>query len=341
MKRMMKKSKGVLLMGLLLSALALFTLCGCIDLSLTGIGQRPESGGVTDKTNPRAPKEIKSKEITEFRTNIVLLGEWSYGRENAEYIFNIKNNEEGVLTASEETTGVSFPADEALLTGLQEIIDEQRLAVKNGYYRVTAGLPPEYQQFTFEAVYASGESIKFTSNNNPEAEWAKKIYLLFADWFADKGNDALQPPQTLSRVEWIRVSFTENGLTTYYQGINVKEDQAIDGIRHLFERYVYNNETEQEESEAFILFPEDFYDRVTEILTAHDLRTYDTHSALYGFGRENIEEEEEPYTADIQLYIEFEDGHRMNVESSDPFDKEMLAPFLEDLFAYFDTLFEQ
>ena len=322
---------------MLLSAiLALFGLSGCVDISLPG--ERPISGGVTDKTDPKASKEIDSEEITEFYADICLLGEWTPGRENQKYVFEIKKDEAGVLTASEQVTGLSRPADEALLTGLQEIIEEQELAKKNGVYRVTAGLPPEYQKVYFKTVYASGETIEFTVNNEPEKAWRKQIYLLFADWFQKQGDDALVPPKTTGTIDYLEVCFKENDVETRYMGIHVQEGKAIDGETYLFNKSVYNYGTEEEELDEYTVFPDDFYDRVSEILAKYDLRTFDIYSAMYGFGREEAAEDEPDY-ADLQIHVRYDDDRRLNIDTNDDKDKAYLKPLLDEWFAYFDSLF--
>ena len=107
-------------------------------------------------------------------------------------------NENGVLTASEERSGASLPADAALLTALQNVIDEYDLAQFNGVYRVTAGLPPEFQERTLRVEYASGETLSFTENNEPEALWAERFYEVFADWFAANGDESLRPAKETS-----------------------------------------------------------------------------------------------------------------------------------------------
>ena len=335
---MILKKKGVLIM--LLSALfALFGLTGCVDISLPGT--RPESGGVTDKTDPKAPTEIESDEITEFYADLTLYGEWSPGRDTVKYTFEIKKNDEGVLTVYEDTAAVSAPADDAVLTGLQELIEKFGLAKKNGYYRVTAGLPPEFQETGFKVLYASGETIRFTENNEPESEWRQALYLLFAGWFADQGDDSLLPEEYAGQAERIDLTIVEDGIMTSYNGIYVKEKDAIDGEQYLFMKDVYDNNEEKTVSYEYTLFPEDYFDKVSGMFAKYDLRPFYYWSALYGYGRPNYRDEPEPYTADIRIYVEFEDGNRLNIETNDPGDKELLRPLLDDLVTYFDSLFEQ
>lgn len=160
-------------------------------LSIFGAGEAavPIDGGVTDKTDYHATKTIISKEITEFYVHaFIFCG--SNGDEGSVYTFTVKK-EGPVLMASESHSGSRSPADEKLLRKLQTIIDKYELVKRNGTYHITAGLPAEFQPCDFETVYASGEILRFTIDSEPDAEWAKEIYLTFAMWFAQKGNGGL------------------------------------------------------------------------------------------------------------------------------------------------------
>lgn len=162
------RNTGKLILSAALSALTFFSFGGC---SGRPIGS-PECGGVTDKTDHNAPKTIVSKDLTSFYAHFYLRGEWSPGKGDRFYTCEVRTDEQGVLTATVWTDSlqdacVRLPADEKLLATLQSIIDTYKLVGKNGYYRVTAGLPPEFQKCHFNANYASGEKLEFTENNNP------------------------------------------------------------------------------------------------------------------------------------------------------------------------------
>ena len=155
----------------------------------------PVSGGTVDKTDYDAPKVIKSKEITDFYASFFLYDKRLGGWEGNSYSFKVCKNDSGVLTATEEKTKISVPADEKFLNALQEIIDEQKLVQKNGICKYTSGLAPAFQPCRLTVNYASGEKLTFTENNNPEAEWAQKIHLEFAKLFSENGNDTLLPKE--------------------------------------------------------------------------------------------------------------------------------------------------
>ncbi len=153
----------------------------------------PVSGGTVDKTDYDAPKIIESKEITDFSASFFLRNEKQGGWDGRKYSFKVYKNESGVLTAEEEKLKISAPADDKLLKALQGVIDEQKLVQKNGICKYTSGLAPAFQPCNCTVNYASGEKLTFTENNNPEAEWAQKIYSVFAEWFAENGDDTLLP----------------------------------------------------------------------------------------------------------------------------------------------------
>ena len=161
-------------------------------LGVFGLGEGAVSvdGGVTDKTDYHAPKKIISKDITEFYVHCFIFNGRSNDGEGTLYTFKVEK-EGSVLMASASPSGSKFSADKKLLRKLQTAIDKHGLAKKNGTYHITAGLPVEFQPCDFEAVYASGEVLRFTIDGEPDAEWAKEIYLIFAKWFAKKGNGGL------------------------------------------------------------------------------------------------------------------------------------------------------
>ena len=317
--------------------ISLFGLFGC---DAAPIPEPIEGGTVTDKTDPDAPRVIESKDITEYHAHFMLYGEWAPGLPDAFFTFDVAPDENGVLVASELATGVSAPADEELLAALQTVIDEQELASNNGRYRVTAGLPPEFSPCTVNVEYASGENLSFTENNEPDARWAKETYLVFASWFAGKGIDALLPPQVEWQIERLSITVKQDGTTTRYSGITVGDEDAIDGETYLLMRDIYDNEAGATVSTDFILFPEDYYERVSEIFSHHDTRMFDYRSALYGMGATNGDADD-PWSADLQIHAENADGSRFNVNTNDPSDKEALEPLLSELIAYHDSLFAQ
>ncbi len=320
----------------LLGALLLLTLWGCsAKQTLT---DPPISGGTTDKTDPNAPKTIESTEIESLSAVFCLLGEWTPGREDVNYRFEVAKGADGALTARVDPLGLSAPADEALLASLQKVIADNALASRNGEYRVTAGLAPGYQECSLAVTYASGETLSFTVNNDPDASWSREMYLIFADWFASQGDDSLVPPRRTGPVTSVTLEFSDGGRTAEYRAVEAQEKDAIEGERHLFRRRISDDESGKVISADHARFPADFEQNVAAILDRFDLRPFDTWSVLYGEGRAMENEDVVPPV--LQLHIVYEDGARMNIDSGDERDVELLRPLLAELTSYFDTLFE-
>ena len=298
----------------------------------------PLCGGTTDRTDRQAPKVINTKNIMSLSTHFSLVGEWQSGRDIVECELVIKPNESGIMTVTEPTLSISYEADKELLDKVQDIIDREGLARKNGIYKVTAGLPPEFQPCYLIVDYASGERLSFTENNEPEAAWAKQMYLLAADWFAQKGSPAMLPPNEKEQVEKLSVELNEKGLKTRYSAILVDDENAINGERELFCKRVWSYDEEKTVCKVFALFPEDFYIKVSAVINSFDLRPFDRCSALYGMGR-NMTKRKDEDSADLKIHITYVNGHRLNIDTSDPNDIEMLRPMINELFGYYDSLF--
>ena len=323
---------------LLIPALA-FVLAGCGPDADTVPEEEPIEGGNTTHIDANAPKTIESKEIADFYAHFYLQGEWGKGDGDREYIFEVKPDESGALIASESGSGVQMTADEELLAALQRVIDENQLASQNGIYDVTAGLPPEFQACGVDINYASGENLTFTINNEPEAPWAQGIYLAFADWFASKGDDRFVPPRETGQIIRLRFDWKKDGKHYAYGDINVPEEMAIDGQTLVLNKDIYNYGTETTELDLYRAFPEDYFDRISEIFASYDWRAFSHYSVLYGQGRENFDPW--PDAGDLEIYLEYENGHRENIMVSEPSDIALLQPLLDDLLGYLDGLFEE
>lgn len=324
------KKKGAAVIAMMLCGFTLMGACGCD-------GPEPVTGGVDDRTDPNAPKVIESKEIVSFSADVCLIGEWSPGRENYRYEFAAKPDGSGALVASEAETGISVPADGELLAALQEIVEKYGLASQNGVYRVTAGLPPEYQACTVTVNYASRERIAFTVNNDPYAEWAKDVYLLFADWFAAKGDDTLLPPVNDAPVERVRLCVSGNGAYTEYSVASYDDPDSEGGETLLLDKYVYDKSDPDAAVQGQVPVPDDYGEKVTAILAKYDLRPFDVYSVLYGRGR--AAEDAPSGDAEYYLHVDYQDGRWLEVSTDKADDVALLRPVFDDLVAYLDPLF--
>ncbi len=289
----------------------------------------PICGGVTDKTDTDAPKTIGSDEISDFYANFYLA--WRFRGDDRDdyrthqFEFSVKPDGTGKLLASESNSGVSLPADEELLNALQAVIRENRLELKNGVYEVTAGLPPEYWPCELTVNYGSGEKLTFTEDNNPEAEWAEDIYDIFAGWFKENGDDSLYPDKYAAKATRFSIEYYDHG-------------EIIDFSTAL--KDINGN---------FPVLPDGYYDRVTEIFSEYDMALkYDfsefNHEELlinnhdlgfYGMsGHKPDYEEPDSEDAFVDIYVEFDDGRRFNIETKKESEIEGMKPMLDEFAEY-------
>ena len=353
MKRMHKK--GVIIMGLLLTVLTALGLGGCKEEPVPAPAPDPEpiDGGTTVYTDENAPKTIVSKDIYALDVACFIAPRW-HGEDGHDFHFRIFANEESDLIAKEESSGAIQYANEVLLSAVQAVIDKHELAAFNGVYEVTAGLSPEYQEKTFNAEYASGETLRFTLNNDPYAAWALDLYDVFAAWFASCGDESLYPAKEATLVSRFDLRVNERGVWTEFSGINVSEKDAIDGQTYLLHKSVYDEAAQTTRALEFRLFPEDYYAQITDILAAYDvtrkyeLSAYDVHACnygnhdegYYGFGSgSTADAEEDAQDLYLELYAEFESGRRLSIETRKESEIQGFAPLLSALFTYCDQLF--
>lgn len=351
----MRLQKGKWIMTALLGITMIYGLLGCDDSAKS----HPEEGlpgGVLNRTDPGAPKVINSKEISAFYTRFYLATRWTdVEQEKHMFEFRVQPDENGVLTASEYISGIRFPADQKLLTALQRVIEQEKLAGQNGLYRLTAGLPPEYQECNLKVNYASGETLSFTVNNDPYAAWTEKIYTVFADWFADHGNRDLYPPNEASSVSWFDLEYMENGKRVMYENRKVSEDEAIGGQMHLLGKEVWDEEAGTIISEQQIALPEGYFAGLTAILVEynfsvsydfshfnHATKRLDNHEAgYYGMGsRTAADDEADAENMSLFLYMEYESGRRVSVQTQKASEIEGMKPMLTDLLEYNASFFD-
>ncbi len=137
------------------------------------------TGGVKDLSNPDAPKTIESKDIKYFKTNFIYADEL---QEYSRYDFTAAKQADGTV----EVTWADYQLESKAVVGpeflvsLQEIIGKHNMAGYNGIYRVTSGLPWQFEPCSFYCEYESGEKISFYEDGNPDSEWMGDIVDLFS-----------------------------------------------------------------------------------------------------------------------------------------------------------------
>ena len=310
----------------------------------------PLEGGNTTYVDGNAPKEIESKDLVEFSAAVYLATRFR-GDEERDFEFEIAPDGEGGAVAAERITGIRCPADKELTGALADVIAKNGLAAQNGVYDVTAGLSSEYRERTFRAVYASGEVLTFTLNNDPYAEWAEEVYDVFAAWFSAHGVDTLYPEEETSLITSFSLEFTDGRHSYWYTEVNVGEDRAIDGETYLLSRYVDGLIFD---SDKVRLFPDDYYERLTEIVGATDLLRrfqfswYDRAAGnlgnhdegYYGWGdKTTADGEEDSEKMELILSIEYESGNWVDIETRKASEIKAMRPLIDALMKYLDSLF--
>ena len=133
--------------------------------------EAPVTGGVTDTSDPNAPKTIESTEITKFYcyfSTLTLAEPGALGNR----AFTMTAEADGdTVTGTYQVWGEGefdreFTADRAFLEELQSVVGEQYdLAQHNGHHYYVAGLPEDFGA-TLEVDYASGEKIRADDNQD-------------------------------------------------------------------------------------------------------------------------------------------------------------------------------
>ena len=325
---------------------ALLTFLGLLGAPALAV-KPPAPGGLIERSDHSAPSVIKSRDITSFQA-VFYLNTRVTAKGHHNFRFQVKKDAAGVLTASEEISAISRPADAKLLAALQGVIEQRKLAQENGVYRVTSGLPPEYQPCSLQVNYASGEVLRFTSDNNPFAQWSQEFYDIFAAWFAEKGEDALYPEKETSLLTRLVMEFTEGGRLARYSGVKVPGEMAVAGETHLLNKYVFDTRAQKAIEDAFLLFPQDYYERVTAIIAATDLvRNYDfgdfDHRAgYYGMGNKaTAGDEPDSDRLSLELSLEYASGRRLTIETKKPSEIEGMRPIIRQLLDYHESLFKR
>ncbi len=307
--------------------------------------EEPMDGENTTHQDPNAPKEIASDEITQMHTYFYLATRW-YGEEDGFFDFEIDT------TAAKETnTNISVPSNTELLQKLQAVIRNNDLISKNGLYDVTAGLPPEYQPCGMTVTYKSGEKLTFTEDNNPFALWSEEMYDILAEHFAKNGETGLYPNEETTLLTKMNIHFIDGDLEYSYGGINVSDADAIKGETHLLERNIYDLAKNKEIREEYILFPQGYYEKLTEIIRKQNLvRTYDfsrydheennfgNHDdGYYGMGPQP-KDEQDSKTKSLRFSMTFESGKRLSIETKKESEIEAFRPLINELISYIDGI---
>lgn len=288
--------------------------------------EEPVTGGKIVNTDKDAPKVIVSKDIKEFSTQFYMNHHLQAGDDDYSgvYDFTIKD---GILGSS-GPINISESVDEKLLRDVQEIIDQYELVKRNGKDEYTSGLPYEHQPCYLKVVYESGEVLYFREDNDPKAYWSKDLFALFRQHFIEEGHEELKPSKEARTIIQFDIEFNEDVVAYQYC-----EMIDTDGIKKLY-KDEYNLETEDGQ-DYLIDIPEDFYDRLSELINASNMSNFHTGSMA-------ASSSDCPHTKDgyFEIYIDYENGNQIYGYSKD---KEKVEEFKKEIVPvkeYLDNIFK-
>lgn len=222
-------------------------------------------GGTVDRSFD-APKVIKSKDLTAIDTQFFY--KEKYGNRN--YIrmhIKLEKNEQNQLVLSEKGFfDVSVKVGNEVLDGAQKLIEKLSLSKFNGEDKYTSGLPDPYSPVYFKAEYASGESIYFYVDGNPEELWCNELGDYFIDTFEKYGETAVLPKRESVQIVNIDIEYFDGTVLHRYCSILTKNDETK-LLKSEFDR-----KANQSIYEKIIEIPENFYGELEAFLK--DLNAY-------------------------------------------------------------------
>ena len=285
-------------------------------------------GGNTYHIDENAAKVINSKNIKEFYLNAYFGTRFDIN-DNHFFEFEIKDNELKENKTSQKTT-----INNQLLISLQEIVDKYNLVSNNGLYDVTSGLPPEYAPSTLEIIYDSNEVLTYTIDNNPYLKCNEDIYDLFAKQFEENNNLSFYPDESLL-INDINFDYIDNDLYQSY----MTDDNTIERIIN--------------DKEEHIDIPDDYYEKVSEIIRkyhlirkyeysiySHETNSYSNHhEGYYGMGQHK-ENEIDLENNILEIFITFENDNTISISTRKESEINGFKELFNELKEYNDSLFE-
>lgn len=322
---MLFNDKALIITVLLCVSVLAFMLCGCGESA-----EQYKSGGTTNKTDYSAPKEIKSEKLVSL--SVGFFHEGDYGKEGDRYYtFKIGPDENGILILQDDETGNNkIEVDASVLTDLQTIIKKYNLVQMNGYNKLTAGLPPQFDTCYFEAVYDSGEYISFKENSDPSAEWSGEIRDYFAKVYSQNGDDKYLPPEETGKVIQFKMTYKDGDRGYFINELMVPNEENYITLE-VFD-YASSEVVLQERAPI----TQKMYDDISKLVKENKLSEFAN---------------EESFPDDVsddygilqyyEFYVKFEYGNRLEGYSDD---SEMFKQFLpkgEKITNYLETYMEE
>ena len=239
----------------------------------------PITGGKVDNSDPDAPKEIDSRDLAAFSYQFYLYGKNNH-EEDSGYHFEVKKTDDGTVSMEESARyQVTCSTGEHILVSLQALIEKYGLAKRNGVDKHTAGLPQEFQPCYFRADYASGESIRFSVDNNPEDPFSREVVKLLGDEFAARGEECFLQKLPESGISRFDLEFTDGDIRYRFGELRIPkegvhksfEDLVTHGYAEgeydlVIEKEVWDRSGEAETSSTYRIVTPEYYEGLKEIL---------------------------------------------------------------------------
>lgn len=304
----------------------------------------PLSGGKIIKTDPHAPKEIKSDEIINFSISFFRYGDFYY-EEDRNYSFKMTVTDDGKYIITEDSNEIlQCETDKEFAVKLQKIISDNQFVQLNGTWEKTSGLPPEFEPYNLAVVYASNEKLNVHKDNNPHAEWTFDILDLFAREFDAHGISDLVPAKETSTVTRFSLEFAYDNVRHTYSEIYVPiteeekqrdfEDIAtngynLDNCQKMAYAQLWDRDTNTKISETRSAdLSEEHYKALSEIAINTDLKRFDNGQICPpGFDYNSPQY--------YEFYIEFESGNRLIGHSNDPEQCQLFKEIAEQFSDYY------
>lgn len=278
-------------------------------------------GGSIDNTDPNAPKVINSKEIKELNTYFYL-DDYLNNNYTGFYEIDIKENNGEFILKESKTFKIEENICKEEVAKFQEIIDKYELVKANGYDKVTAGLPPEYQPMALSVKYVSNESLYFRENNNPDSEWTMQFVKCTKDIFISHGHEELKEPVKV--ISNFIVNFTNEG-SRYHYFFLIDQNEELKLARSVIQNNVVIED-------KIINVPENFNELIHELIDKCDLYSFNTGSLNVG---------SDLYKKEFyEIYIDFDDGSQIYDYSNEDEKVQKFNLIKEDILNALEELFK-
>lgn len=332
----------------------LLCVCGCGNIggadSTEGDGMNKNNedvicGGTTDTSDYNASKVIESDNLVSL--SVGFYHEKKNDRsEGMYYTFSLEPGDGG-KTVLKVGSADGFEVDESVLDGAQAILRKYEMEKVNGIHKTTAGLPPEYEACYLEAKYDSGETISFSENSDPSADWSGELLEYFAGIMADNGDDSYLVPKISGVITRFSMEILNDNMSYSSDTISVPidrtnldiEDIATNGIAEDNQKnmiYKSTMDIVNDDTDKMICVDQEpeYYEGLLEIISDMEIRDYENYNSF-----SDIDENMDPM-AYYNFYIEFEDGSIMAGTSSTYEEFLEFKPLGDRLMEYIDNYFD-